>query len=56
MKITKPDRGRTEDNISQYILNRKRKLSINMIRRLHEAMQIPADVLVQEYQCSKTDV
>ncbi|WP_028298367.1 helix-turn-helix domain-containing protein [Olivibacter sitiensis] len=31
------------------ILNRKRKLSINMIRRLHEAMQIPTDVLVQEY-------
>jgi HTH-type transcriptional regulator/antitoxin HigA len=31
------------------ILNRKRKLSINMIRRLHETMQIPTDVLVQEY-------
>lgn len=29
------------------ILNRKRKLSIGMIRRLHEAMQIPTDVLVQ---------
>lgn len=31
------------------ILNRKRKLSINMIRKLHESMQIPTDVLVQEY-------
>ncbi len=31
------------------ILNRKRKLSINMIRKLHEIMQIPTDVLVQEY-------
>ncbi|WP_257670882.1 helix-turn-helix domain-containing protein [Parapedobacter tibetensis] len=31
------------------ILNRKRKLSISMIRKLHESMQIPTDVLVQEY-------
>lgn len=31
------------------ILNRKRKLSINMIRKLHKAMHIPTDVLVQEY-------
>jgi HTH-type transcriptional regulator/antitoxin HigA len=31
------------------ILNRKRKLSINMIRKLHNALQIPTDVLVQEY-------
>lgn len=31
------------------ILNRKRKLSISMIRKLHKAMQIPTDVLVQEY-------
>lgn len=31
------------------ILNRKRKLSINMIRKLNQAMQIPTDVLVQEY-------
>ena len=31
------------------ILNRKRKLSINMIRKLHDALQIPTDVLVQEY-------
>ncbi|EHQ28334.1 helix-turn-helix domain-containing protein [Mucilaginibacter paludis] len=31
------------------ILNKKRKLSINMIRRLHSALSIPTDVLVQEY-------
>jgi HTH-type transcriptional regulator/antitoxin HigA len=31
------------------ILNKKRKLSINMIRKLHEALQISTDVLVQEY-------
>lgn len=31
------------------ILNRKRKLSLNMIRKLHVSMQIPTDVLVQEY-------
>lgn len=31
------------------ILNKKRKLSIGMIRKLHAALQIPTDVLVQEY-------
>lgn len=31
------------------ILNKKRKLSINMIRKLHSALSIPTDVLVQEY-------
>jgi HTH-type transcriptional regulator/antitoxin HigA len=31
------------------ILNKKRKLSINMIRKLHDALQIPTDVLVQKY-------
>jgi HTH-type transcriptional regulator/antitoxin HigA len=31
------------------ILNKKRKLSINMIRKLHLALSIPTDVLVQEY-------
>jgi len=31
------------------IMNKKRKLSINMIRRLNQYMQIPTDVLVQEY-------
>ena|ERR1700761_7297070 len=31
------------------ILNKKRKLSISMIRKLHSALSIPTDVLVQEY-------
>jgi HTH-type transcriptional regulator/antitoxin HigA len=31
------------------ILNRKRKLSIDMIRKLHEKLGIPADVLIREY-------
>ena len=31
------------------ILNKKRKLSITMIRKLHDALSISTDVLVQEY-------
>ncbi|MDC8001991.1 helix-turn-helix domain-containing protein [Aequorivita todarodis] len=31
------------------ILNRKRKLTLNMIRKLSDALQIPTEVLVQEY-------
>lgn len=31
------------------ILNRKRKLSLEMIRRLHEKLHIPTDVLIQAY-------
>jgi HTH-type transcriptional regulator/antitoxin HigA len=31
------------------ILNKKRKLTLEMIRRIHEALQIPAEVLVKEY-------
>jgi HTH-type transcriptional regulator/antitoxin HigA len=31
------------------ILNRKRKLSLEMIRRLHEILHIPTDVLIQAY-------
>lgn len=31
------------------ILNRKRKLSIDMIRKLHAILGIPTDVLIQEY-------
>lgn len=30
------------------VLNRKRPLSINMIRRLHDGLGIPADVLIQD--------
>lgn len=31
------------------ILNRKRKLSLEMIRQLHERLNIPTDVLIQNY-------
>lgn len=31
------------------ILNRKRKLSLVMIRQLHDKLQIPTDVLIQPY-------
>ena len=31
------------------VLNRKRALSIDMIRRLHTGLGIPADVLIQPY-------
>ncbi|RKS93983.1 HTH-type transcriptional regulator/antitoxin HigA [Flavobacterium limicola] len=31
------------------ILNRKRKLSLEMIRQLHEQLNIPTDVLIQPY-------
>ena len=31
------------------ILNRKRKLSLGIIRQLHERMNIPTDVLIQTY-------
>ena len=32
------------------ILNRKRKLSLEMIRQLHERLHIPTDVLIQAYK------
>jgi len=32
------------------VLNRKRTLSLEMIRRLHSGLGIPADVLIQPYQ------
>lgn len=31
------------------ILNRKRKLTLEMIRKLHEALNIPTEVLIQSY-------
>jgi HTH-type transcriptional regulator/antitoxin HigA len=31
------------------ILNRKRKLTLEMIRQLHERLNIPTDVLIQTY-------
>lgn len=33
--------------IDAYVLNRKRNLSIAMIRRLHERLGIPAEVLIR---------
>jgi HTH-type transcriptional regulator/antitoxin HigA len=31
------------------VLNRKRKLTLEMIRKIHDALHIPAEVLVKEY-------
>lgn len=31
------------------ILSKKRKLTLDMIRQLHEALKIPTDVLIQSY-------
>lgn len=31
------------------ILNKKRKLSLDMIRQLHDKLHIPTDVLIQSY-------
>ena len=31
------------------ILNRKRKLTLEMIRKLHRSLKIPTEVLIQEY-------
>lgn len=31
------------------ILNKKRKLSLNMIRKIHEKLNIPTDILIQPY-------
>jgi len=36
------------------ILNRKRALTINMIRRLHAGLGIPAETLIQPYSLAKT--
>jgi HTH-type transcriptional regulator/antitoxin HigA len=35
------------------IMNRQRRLSISMIRKLHEGLKIPLDSLVKEYQLVK---
>ncbi|MEO9144834.1 MAG: helix-turn-helix domain-containing protein [Ginsengibacter sp.] len=31
------------------ILNRKRKLSLEMIRQIHDSLNIPTEVLIQSY-------
>lgn len=52
-------RGLTKRDLESYIgsrgrvseiLNRKRPLSIEMIRRLHAGLGIPAEVLIQPYE------
>ena len=35
------------------ILNRKRSLTLEMIRRLHEGLGIPADILIQPYHTAR---
>lgn len=35
------------------ILNRKRPLSLQMIRKLHNGLGIPAEVLIKPYECSQ---
>lgn len=35
------------------ILNRRRRLSLEMIRRLHTELGIPAEILIQPYNTSK---
>ena len=51
-------RGLTRKDLEQYIggrgrvtevLNRKRPLTMQMVRRLHQGLGIPADVLIQPY-------
>lgn len=32
------------------ILNKKRRLTLNMIRRIHEVLGIPAEILIGEYE------
>jgi len=41
------DRARVAD-----VLNRRRPLSLSMIRRLHAGLGIPAEVLIKEYRLS----
>jgi len=35
------------------VLNRKRSLSLEMIRRLNKGLGIPAEVLIQPYELQK---
>tara|TARA_R110000772_G_scaffold196259_1_gene307004 strand:+ start:46 stop:432 length:387 start_codon:yes stop_codon:yes gene_type:complete len=36
------------------VLNKKRKLTLNMIRKLNTTLQIPTEVLIQEYYLKKS--
>jgi len=55
-------RGLTRSDMEQYIgsrarvsevLNRKRALTMEMIRNLHKGLGIPAEVLIQPYRIAK---
>ena len=55
-------RGLTRKDLEPYIgsrarvseiLNRKRPLSVDMIRKLHQGLGIPAEILIQPYKCKK---
>jgi HTH-type transcriptional regulator/antitoxin HigA len=35
------------------ILNRKKKLTVEMIRKLTEILKLPSEILIQDYQLSK---
>lgn len=35
------------------VLNRKRKLTLDMIRKLHEELNIPTDILIKEYEIAE---
>ena len=59
IKYYMKSRGLTRRDLESYIgsrgrvseiLNRKRSLSIEMIRRLHAGLGIPAEVLIQPYE------
>ncbi len=58
IKFRMEQMGKTQTDLAQIvgqksraseILNRKRKLSLDMIRQLHQQWNIPTDVLVQAY-------
>lgn len=55
-------RGLTRRNLEEFlgsrarvseVLNRRRPLSMEMIRNLHDGLGIPAEVLIQPYKISK---
>ncbi len=56
-------RGLTRKDLEPYIgsrarvseiLNRRRQLSIEMIRKLSSGLDIPAEILIQPYKCKKS--
>jgi HTH-type transcriptional regulator / antitoxin HigA len=44
-KVIRGNRGRVSE-----ILNKKRKLTLAMIRNIHEKMEIPSSVLISKYE------